>query len=321
MAASDSTRARRRRYARSPGERALALTAVRRALLEGTAELGVASTPQLADYAGVSLKSARRHLRELFDDGLVGVVPVPRVALANPGEAADPGLLWGSAPNVYVPTAAGARLLEDLGLREGMPVGPRYGPGRGHYLAHRIAVGDVRVWLARALRRYQGHALEDWRAGKEAELDLGGGGAPRWLRPDARFAYRLGRHVVVGLVEADRGTEKGHRRWGEKVAAYGRLFAGGRLRALTGFRNVRVIVTAPGARRRDWIARFAAEHANSELAAAIWVAEGAALAGGNLAASVWRRPGAETLAPLVSGELLAGERDDGPLEGTEGGGR
>ena len=62
--------------------------------------------------------------------------------------------------------------------------------------------------------------------------------------------------MLVGLVEVDRGTERGDRRWQEKLEAYAALFAGGSLQAATGYRNARILVVTSDARRRDQLAAF-----------------------------------------------------------------
>ena len=82
---------RRRRYAAPQTVSAPpALTPVKLLALRLLAECHLLSLPQIALLLegatprpkSAREKSARRHLRELFDAGLVAVVPVPRAALA-----------------------------------------------------------------------------------------------------------------------------------------------------------------------------------------------------------------------------------------------
>jgi len=148
-----------------------------------------------------------------------------------------------------------------------------------------------------------------WRDGEAAAIGLDRERAPLAVRPDAWFVLRLGRAVLVGLVEVDRGTERGDRRWGEKLDAYAALFAGGRLPAVTGYVNARVLVLTPDARRRDALTGLLAERAQETGAAAgvgrFWLAERSVLEGAELTAPAWRRPGCDGLCPLVTDETLA----------------
>lgn len=308
------TASRRRRYERLPATRPLlSLTPTKWEMLRFLAECRFLSLPQLARLccpAGrrdLSEKSARRHLRALFDAGLVDVLPVARAALAPPGVANDSTLLYGSAPNVYVPTAQVIRLLSRAGLI-GEDVRKRpvvtYGPKNGLFLAHELAVRDVRVWLEGCARENRDdQALLRWVDGPEAAIDLGREIAPRRVLPDAWFIYRVqgGERptVLVGLVEVDRGTERGDRRWQEKVAGYGALFAGDRLRQTTGYRNARVLVLTSGEGRRDQVARLISRCAAFPLAQRFWIAAGAGWNTADLTQLCWRRPGDDALSPLA----------------------
>lgn len=288
-------------------------------------------------------KSARRHLRALFDAGLVDVLPVSRAALASLNEPAhalnDARLLFGSAPNVYAPTRAGLRLLYEAGridpeIRD-RPL-PAYGPRNGLFLAHELRVRDMRVWLERCVASAGAPAETDlrvdrWRDGSEASICLEGSGqartseqrkrisvaAPRRVSPDAWFVLRLGAAgVLVGLVEVDRGTERGTRHWDEKLAGYAALFAGGpsALKVATGYERARLLVVTPDARRRDHLAECVWQRSREALgvpwlAGRFWLAEeGALLAQGraDLAAPLWRQPGGKTLESIVpSGSFKA----------------
>jgi len=105
---------RRRRYARSaPPAACLSLTPTRVEILHSLAELRFLSLPQIARLCypsgrwDLSQKNARRHMRALFDGGLVDVLPVSRAALAPPDAPNDVSLLYGSAPNVMRSRRAG----------------------------------------------------------------------------------------------------------------------------------------------------------------------------------------------------------------------
>jgi len=97
-AAARTTPGRRSRYERIEGSPVPALTSQKVAILRYLSELRFLSLPQLARLTCPSEKSARRHLRELFDAALVEVVPVARAALASAGSMDGAQLLHGSAP-------------------------------------------------------------------------------------------------------------------------------------------------------------------------------------------------------------------------------
>ena len=301
---------RRRRYARSLSPTASAsLTPTRVEILRYLAELRFLSLPQIARLccpAGrrdLSEKSARRQMRALFDGRLVDVLPVYRAALAPPGAPNDASLLYGSAPNVYTPTARGLDVLHRAGLAgpsDASRKKPAYGPRNSLFLAHELAVRDVRVWLELAARG-GGHGIERWHDGEEAAIGLDRAQPPLAVRPDAWFVLRLGRSVLVGLVEVDRGTERGDQRWREKLDAYAALFAGGCLPAVTGYVNARVLVVTPNARRRDRLAGTIDEYGGA-LASKFWMAERAILDQSSLYLPQWRQRANMPLRPLIASD-------------------
>ena len=309
-------------------------------LLGYLAECRLLSLPQLARLACPSQKSARRHLRDLFDAGLVDVIATSRVALAalaEPDAPNDETLLYGSAPNLYVPTRAGLHLLFaagriDKAVRD-RPL-PAYGPKNSLFLAHELAIRDVRVWLEGATRIDGGaHRVERWEDGAEAVMDVSeeqsrNKGHNQVVRPDAWFVYRLRpdpkRLVLVGLVEADQGTERGLLRWSEKLLAYAALFASERLREITGYNQARVLVIAPSARRRAHLAallaeQIAAQRLPVDLAGRFWLTERASVLAQQpgLRNAVWQQPGSEALCPLVRADLLASKVPDGKAGGRQ----
>lgn len=312
--------ARRRRYARSSSRAAcVPMTPLRVEILRFLAELRFLSLPQIARLCcpsarqDLSEKNARRHMRALFDAGLVDVLPVSRAALAPPGTPNDASLLYGSAPNVYCPTARGLEALYRTGLIEKellKRAAPNYGPKNSLFLAHELQVRDVRVWLETAAQVLGGgQKVFRWQAGSDAAL---GAGASCTVRPDAWFVYSLGRRenreaVLVGLVEVDRGTERGDKRWQEKLAAYESLFSGEALRAATGYVNARVLVVAPDGRHRDRLAGLIATVGSQTISpmtvSRFWISDWLMLntptAIPSLRSSVWRRPGLPALQPLV----------------------
>lgn len=293
-----SPKERRPRYVRQ--ETTLkALTVRKRTLLQWVAECEPISLPQIARLSGDSEKATRRQMRPLYDAGLVDNVAIPRAALAEGTMPNDYRLLGGSAPNIYTITRAGAHLLMRLGLEGNSPKNRQYGPKNAWFLAHELAVRDVRIWLEVAARTHPTYALAQWQMAETAWIPLSQERTPPMVRPDAWFIYRLGEVVLVGLVEADRATERGGRRWREKVSTYTTLFNSDRLKQTTGYSNARVLVLVPTQARREYLATFLATHAHPAIAARFWLAERSVLDQPSLSLAVWQQPGSNLLRPLL----------------------
>ena len=296
---------RRRRYTRQQSETVLALTARKLRLLGFVGRYRLLSLPQAAALAGLSEKAARRHLRGLFDHGLVDVIAAPRAALADPAEPDDARLLYGSAPNLYRLTRAGLKVLQSAELAEDIRLTPdRYGPRHTLFLAHELAIRDLLIWFELAARTHPGHRLECWRAGGEALIDLQRARSPKLCHPDAWLVYRIDERALVALVEVDRGTERGGRKWGQKVAAYEELFQGGRLPDVTGYGRARILTVTPDERRRDRLAKFVGEHAPEWLAKRFWFADHTILEVPDLYQIAWRQSTVPQLQLLLAPELL-----------------
>ncbi len=298
MAASEQTFPRRKRYERQ-AHAAAPLTLRKRRCLEYVASYGILSVPQLALLLDTSPKELRKQMRPLYDMGLVSVIPVSRTALAEPEEGNTAALLFGSAPNLYILTTAGAKVLMHLGVLEAMPALPAYGPRNSLFLAHELAVKDVRIWLERTARHSEGHRLEQWKEGGGAVFPLAPAPSKKVVRPDAWFVYRMDSNILVGLVEVDRGTERGTRRWQEKLTAYTTLFQRGRVKELTGYHKARVLVTVPNERRRLTLAAFLAEQGQKSVAELFWLTTAQNLNTLGFTASVWQQPGSALLKPLI----------------------
>lgn len=305
---------RRPRYESASGQAAHPITPLKVKLLTYIAECQMLSTPQLLALSGYTKKSAYKHLRDLLDHGMISVIGVPRASLAPLEAGNDSSLLFGSAPNIYVASKAGLRLLYDAGLidREVMNAKPpNYGPRNSLFLAHELGVRDVRVWLEQLNRHYgsaHGGVLQ-WQHGTNAEIELDGdtNSYPRWVRPDAWFVYGLrDPGKLVGLVEIDRGTERGQSRWAEKFAGYARLFAGNRILEVTGQKQARVLVITPDATRRDTLAGWLRDWLGEAGLPPdrFWLAEKAVMGNVDLRAAVWRVPERDDLMPLVPEPFL-----------------
>ncbi len=291
MEVSHKSRERKRRYIRRPMDSVLSITPIRLKLLTYVADYGIVSLPQLARLACPSEKSARRHMRELFDGGLVSIVPVPRAALPDDHAENDASLLFGSAPNIYTLTRNGLRVLREGGFDQESRLITDYGPRNSLFLAHELAIRDVRVWLEVCARERNGDQVERWNESAAAVIEIGGSHRKVVVRPDAWFVYSLGQQVLVGLVEVDRGTERGALRWGEKLRAYETLFRPGAVKAATGYANARILVVCPNARRVEWLAQFIRSHGSPALHDRFWLAEQTMLRNLSLTAPAWRRIG------------------------------
>ena len=298
---------RRRRYTRSPsGAAFVSLTPVRVKILRYLAELRLLSLPQIAqlccpsERSEPSEKRTRRHMRALFDAGLVDVLPISRAALPSSGTPNDASLLYGSAPNIYAPTRSGLETLQQADLIENNTIKrlPAYGPRNSLFLAHELAVRDVRVWLEMTAR-INGYELKCWKDSEAAAIATDQYQSPYSVRPDAWFVLQLPRAVLVGLVEVDRGTERGERNWRKKLVAYEKLFASGRLSAVTGYVNARILIFVPDARRRDQIAGMIQAFSGA-LSSKFWISEKSVLETASLLLPEWRQQANSPLQPLIA---------------------
>ena len=287
--------ARRKRYARGAPQHGM--TATKQRLLAYVAECGMLTTSQVARIAGIGTEAAYKHLRHLFDLGMLERIAVPYASLAPPGED-GPELAFGPGQNVHVPTKAALQYLHRAGLISDETAArkpPDYGPRNALFLAHEVLVRDVRVWLEVCARTHGGY-VERWVDGTAAHLPP--------ARPDAWFMFRLadGERTLVGLVEADRDTER-RDRWDKKGREYAQMLAGETLaQATDGRRKGRLLAVAPDGKRRDWIANALA---GSPIADVSFCASRDDLLGGGLNAPVWRVPAAPNLTPLLPPSLLS----------------
>jgi hypothetical protein len=306
--------ARRKRFARADAAKIVTLTPVKLQILEHIFTCRLLSLPQIASLMAVSDQSARRHIRELYDGGLVERMPVSRAALADPEEANDVTLLYGSAPNIHTISKLGLQRLVDGGivgneaLRRPIPI---YGPQNTLFLRHELMVRDVRVWLEQVVRdRPDRRKVLSWIDGEDAAIYIPK--AKITVKPDARFLLQLdvmesGQPLILsGLVEVDRGTERGISRWSQKLCAYTSLFADrATLAAATGYVNARVIVITPNATRTNKLIRtlevLSVEHKmDSESVESYWIAEKSILENPNTSDAKWSIPGIEGKLPLLS---------------------
>jgi len=250
------------------------------------AQFGVLSTPQLVRLIGRYEKGVQRSMRAVFDAGLVEVIPIPRAALAPPGTPEDHRLLFGSAPNVYRLSKTGVKYLAGEGIAEPITP-PTIGVKNTLFAAHELQVRDFLVWLVESCRLYR---LEVLRTSVDRPV-LGE------AMPDALFIVKLTQGRLVGLVECDRGTERGVSRWQNKARSYAQMFASGALQEATGgLRNARILVTTPSITRRNQLAGLIRE-LSPELASQYWLTTVDTLERPGFTEPVWiRATGGEALA-------------------------
>lgn len=308
---------RRSRYTPDLTDKVLTMCPKKWFVLRLIADCRILTLPQIAlvlEKANprpklASEKSARRYTRPLMEARLIKPLAVGRAALAGPDEPNDETLLGGSAPNIYVPLPAGIKLLHDAGLvddsylKRKYPTG--YGPKNPALLGHELMVRDARVWLERLVHPHPSSEVIRWEDGPDAKLPLPSGNN---VAPDAWFAFRIGEgpnaQKLVGLVEADRRSDRNPQRWVDKVFFYAELFLKkDALMGATGYQNARVIVITPDEARRDNLAVSIAKECASmrfaDLARRFWVATLSDLEGTDLFTSVWRIAGTEGFSSML----------------------
>ena len=69
---------------------------------------------------------------------------------------------------------------------------------------------------------------------------------------------------------------------------------------MTGYRNARILVTTPNARRRDALATFLAEQGDRSVAERFRLTTVQTLDAPGFTASVWQQPGSALLKPLMA---------------------
>lgn len=295
---------RRKRYVRTPEAAPKALSPQGLRLLLHVLDWQFLSTPQLCQIADVSVQTAQRQMRNAFDLGLVDVVACPRVLLAT-APLMDPTAALGSAVNLYQVTRQGVTLLRQLGLTDTTEVSARLGPHNFSFLRHEMHVRDCLMLFLRSSRQFPDHELLRWWLGKAAEIDLGCSQPPKVARPDAVALYRFGERILLALLEFDTGSERGLKRWQEKLNAYTLLLSGDYLKKRTGYSFGRVLVITTSDRRRDDLARLIGEQAAPWLYDRLWIAGPAVLQAADLTLPLWRHLTSDRLLSLISSSLPA----------------
>lgn len=286
---------RRRRYERGKPQHGMTAAKVR--LLSHIAECGMLTTSQAARIAGIGEESAYKHLRHLFDLGMLERIAVPYANLAPP-DVDGPGLAFGPGQNIHVPTRAAIQYLERAGQISEEAAArklPDYGPKNALFLSHELLVRDVRVWLELCAQTHGGF-VERWLDGSSAHIPP--------ARPDAWFLLKISVGTLLGFVEADRGTERGDQ-WEKKIREYDELLGSEAMKIATGRRRRArlLVVTLTEARREKLSEQLAA----SAIADSAYVATANDLYQSGLDRPVWRHQADLELQPLVSPKILLGD--------------
>lgn len=292
--ASESEKQRRRRLKPS-GRPRTGMTPIKVRILRYVAECGFLTTSQAALIMGMTTEAVYAHLSTLFDLYLLDRFVVPYASVAPPGEN-GPNIAYGASENIHRASRSGLRYLLQAGLIDENLAArtlPDYGPKNALFLAHELLVRDVRVWLEVCSRANGGH-VEQWADGTGAHLPP--------ARPDAWFVYGLtNERALVGLVEADRGTERG-RQWEWKARDYEEMLAGPALSQATGGNTkARLVIVTQSEGRRERIAELLSE---TSIAAISFVATQDDLQAGGLERPIWNTPPEPYLVPLVPPHLL-----------------
>ena len=205
----------------------------------------------------------------------------------------------------YLPTLKGSSQaiygLDRLGLpvaaeRLGKDTADLWHPKALHpfFLAHQLAVNDVRIAFELAARAHDHHQLLQWLPEEEAYDRFFFGTSWRSLTPDAFLRYRVGKQVLAAFVEVDRGTMP-NRRFKEKIERYFAYDVSGRYAERYKGQRFRVLVITSSAERLANLKNTAAQVAQRNC----WFATLSEIAQNGPLAAIWETVGGERKARLI----------------------
>ncbi len=248
------------------------LTDFKLALLPHVAHLQVCTAIQLAGLTGLSYKTTRDHLTDLFRHGLLNRTQLPVIS--------------GTSPYIYTLSKMATKHLD-------VPLFPCPAP---LFLPHELEIRDFRVWLEQVRKSYGHEPLRLWKTG----MSIGN------IEPDAVFIYPLrDGKKLTGMLEADRGTE-GLKRWQDKFSRYEAIMNSKQFEDKVKEDRGRILVVTPDARRTDFIVKILSgmlQNARIE-PKRFWVTERATLESTDLSAALWRVPEGGDRMPLVPESVL-----------------
>ena len=200
--------------------------------------------------AEVLVSSCNARLQRLFQHGYLS-----RVMPAAPD---------GSTQAVYALDRRGAQLVAEITGVDfaSLRWSPKRRRSETYFREHTLAINDLWVSFEVAARVRPEVAIIDWQMdGPELWETVEDQAARRGrlpLRPDAYLELEARGRRAHFFVEVDRGTMT-NRRFAEKVRAYRIYWKTGRFRERLDASSFRVLVTAPGPRRRENLRRTAAK--------------------------------------------------------------
>ena len=190
-----------------------------------------------------------------------------------------------ASPPIYSLTRAACKDLQ-------LPYKPR--ELKPHFLAHEVQIRDFKVWLALVQRAYHHQGLTEWKTGSENWVKLERTIFPKELRPDATFCFHLSeKQALSGWLEVDRGTERGTKKWQEKVTAY---------QSMLEVRRGRVLIIASTPSRTQAIKKIIEQ--TIPPSDRYWLTERSTLEDLDLSKPLWWLAGNEIPQPLIRKELL-----------------
>lgn len=202
-------------------------------------------------------------------------------------------MLKGSSQAIYTLDTAGVPVAAE---RLGKDVKDFWRPKTLHpfFLAHQLAVNDVRIAFDLAARTNDDHQLLQYLTEEEAYDRFFFGSHWRSLTPDAFLRYRVGRQVLSAFVEVDRATMP-NRRFKEKVERYFAYDVSGRYAERYRGQRFRVLIVAPSPTRLANLKQVATQVAQRHC----WFTTLPQIQKQGALAPIWRAVGREGDQPFI----------------------
>lgn len=258
-------------------------------------------TFQYAKLNAMTDTAAAKHLRTLFDLGLLDRTAVSPEALTEPGTLRKIERIYGRSPTIHWLTKAGKKVLIEAGYykKEELQEPPRIATLSDNQLVHDLRIRDMRVWLEVHQQQHTHWGDIVWKDGKRA--------AAQTFKPDAWFIYPLRQPMaLVGMLEVDMGTERSKENWEGKFHHYRNALLSGEITSITSTQSARVIVITSTVARREALYYMLGEllMAHETPGYRFWLADKTVLNEASLTDAVWRVPGIEELQSLVHNRFI-----------------
>lgn len=170
------------------------------------------------------------------------------------------------------------------------------------FLAHELAVNEVRMAFELAARAHADNQLLQWLSEEGAFDRFFFGTAWRSLTPDGFLRYRVGRHVLSAFVEVDRGTMP-NRRFKEKVERYFAYDVSGRFTERFRGQRFRILVVSKNRERLANLKHTAAQVAQRHC----WFTTLSELQAHGPVAAIWETVAREGKIPLLDPNRKEGD--------------